>query len=315
MKLLYKALFAFIIILSAICDTSPCSIKDNSSSPAPVSLTVTVTNNREEIVLGLPQPAFTISDDTGVREITSLSNEDAPLSIAILVDLSGSVKSDTRIKIKSIVDGLSQFIQKSHPSNEYFIIGFNATPTLLLDGARDASAALSTIQRLASAEWGGNTALYEACLAGIEKVAGGTYPKQVILLISDGWDNRSQYKFNDVQRLLKEKSVLLYAVNIATSWFRGSIAEWNRGGPQALDELASLTGGKMYNPKSAAKMQANLERIASELRQQYSISFLPTTDVSKGKWHPLKIKVTLPAGNSQGTQKLSERSRKGYYSL
>jgi Ca-activated chloride channel family protein len=307
------ALFAFTLVLFAVCDIS--LAQSRSGSPSPVSLTITVTNDRKEVISGLPQNAFTISDDTGVREIISFSNQDAPMSIALLTDLSGSIKSESnQKKIKSILDSLSQFIQKSHPSNEYFVIGFNTTPYLFLDGARGADTALATLQKLVSVKLAGNTALFDACLVGIEKVARGTYPKQVILLMSDGRDNSSQYKLVDVRRLLKEKNVLLYAINTAMGWDGARIGELNTEGLDVLEKLTSLTGGTIHSPSNAAEMKGNLERIAFELRQQYSMSFLSTKDVSKGNWHPLKIKVSLAANSSQGTQKLSGRSRKGYYS-
>src|SRR2546422_5854253 len=286
-------LFAFTLGLFAICEMSLAQSRSGSPASRPVSLTVTVTNDRKEVVSGLPQNAFTVSDDIGVREIASFSNEDVPVSIIILIDLSGSVKSDRRTqkKAKFISDALAQFVHKSNPSNEYFIIGFNTTPYLLLDGTRDTIAALSTLQKLASEELKGNTALYDACLAGIEKAARSIYRKQVILLISDGGENSSQYKLSDVRRLLKEKNVLLYAVNITMGSNGERIDDWHTG-PQVLEEFASLTGGAMLSPNNPADMKAMLERIALELRQQYSISFLPTKDVSSGKWHPLKIKVS-----------------------
>jgi Ca-activated chloride channel family protein len=313
MSLLSKALLAVFLFVN--CNTHLAQSTLNSPSPAPVSLTVTVTNEHGEIVSGLPQNAFTISDDGGIREIISFNNEDAPLSIVILLDLSGSVKTDRHPhKIKYILDGLTQFIQKSHPANEYFIIGHDTRLYLLLDGARDANAALSTLQKLSSKDLSGNTAFYDACLFGIEKIAQAAYPKQVMLLITDGRDNSSQYKLSDVRRLLKEKNVLVYSLDISLGLDTSGIYDWNSEGPQVLEELASLTGGKMHSPGNQTEIKTRLERIASELRQQYVIKFLPTTDASKSKWHPLKIRVSLPTSGSHGKQKLSARTRKGYYS-
>jgi VWFA-related protein len=191
-------------------------------------------------------------------------------------------------------------------------MGFESKPYLILDGTRDASIVLSTLRRLALEELKGNTALYDACLAGIEQAARGIYAKQVILLISDGRDTTSQSKLNDVHRLLKERNVLLYAIEIMPSW-DGRIDDWNTEGAQLLAEFVSLTGGTTHRPNSGAQMKASLERIALELRQQYSISFLPGKDEARNKWHPLKIKLSLPVGNPQGIQKLSARMRKGYY--
>lgn len=206
----YNLLLAVALTVFALCDMSLAQLKNNSPPPTSIAITVTVTDKRKEMVSGLPQDAFTVSDDIGEREITSFSSEDVPMSIAILIDLSGSIRSQHKQKkIGLIVDALSNFMQQSHPSNEYFVIGFDNRPSLLLDGAQDTNAALSVLQKLASAKLGGNTALYDACLFSIEKLAHALHPKQVILLISDGRDNSSQSKLNGVRRSLKAKNIMV----------------------------------------------------------------------------------------------------------
>jgi VWFA-related protein len=315
-----KMLLNFITILLALCQASPAQSGGEVASPVPVSLTVTITDGRKEPVSTLPQRSFTISDDTGVREITSFSSDDAPTSVAVLIDLSGSIERSVerggqRKKVKFIIDALSQFVQKGHPANEYFVIGFDAKPYLFLDGVRDVSAALSGLQGLAFEKPGGLTALYDTCLFGIEKVSRGAYRKQAILLISDGRDNRSQYKLKDLRRALKENGVLFYSVNITRSWWEGaSLEQWNQEGSIILEELATLTGGAVISPNGASALKADLGRIATELRHQYLISFLPAKG-TPDQWHPLLVKVSLPADESHRIQKVSVRSRKGYSAL
>ncbi len=315
-KQLWQVLFAPTLGLFIFGELVCAQPTTRSPAVAPVSLTVTVTNDRKEVVSGLPRKSFTISDDTGVREIVTFNGDDEPVSVLMLIDLSGSLGSTTRAqtKVKYIWDALSQFVLKSNNSNEYFIVGFNATPYLWLDGTRDTNAVLTTLQKLATERFEGNTALYDACLAGIDKVARGRFPKKVILLVSDGLDTASRYDLNEVRRRLNEMNVLLYAVNIKPGW-SGRINEFNTEGPQVLEALATLTGGTIHGPDSATKMKADLERIALELRKQYSLSFIPPNDVSNGKWHPVKIKVSVPGGDSDDVRKLQWRSRKGYYSV
>jgi hypothetical protein len=96
------------LVLSAICDVSLSQSRDGSAVSAPVSVTVTVTNDRKEVIAGLPQNAFIVSDDKGVREVASFSNQDVPVSIVMLIDLSGSLRSSrTPTKVKFIWDALS----------------------------------------------------------------------------------------------------------------------------------------------------------------------------------------------------------------
>ena len=314
MNCLYNAMLALTLILLSTWSTSVAQSTGSPSSPATVLLTVTVTNNRKEVVSGLPKSAFTISDDKGTREITSFNSEDAPISIAMLFDISGSIRSpDGRNNTKFMAEALSHFVQRGHPANEYFIIGFNVKPYLLLDGTRDIDAVTSLLQRLPSVQLRGNTALYDACIFAVNRVTHGVFPKQIILLISDGQENVSQSTLDDLLRDLREKNVLVYALN-TTMGLESKINPFNTEGSQVLHELTSMTGGVSHRPFSMAEMRADLERIAIELRHQYSISFSSAKEASGSKWHPLRIKVSSPPANRRDEQKLSGRSRKGYYS-
>lgn len=306
----------FILILLTTWNTSLAQSASDPPSSATVLLTVTVTDNRKQLVSGLTQSAFTLSDDKGIREITSFSNGDVPISIAILFDTSGSIKGlDGRNKAKSMVEALSHFVQRSHQSNEYFVIGFNDKPHLLLDRTRDTSGVSSLLQQLTFAQSRGNTALFDAFVFAIDKVTSGAYPKQVILLISDGKDNVSQSTLNHVLRLLKEKNVLVYALDITLvlGEYIGN-DPFNTEGSQVLDELTSITGGVNYRTDNATEINTKLERIGFELRHQYSVGFSAAKEASGSKWHPLKVEVSLPTTNSHDVQKLSSRSQKGYYS-
>lgn len=306
---------AFILILLTTWNTSLAQSASDPASSATVLLSLTVTDNRKQLISGLPQSAFTVSDDKGTREITSFSSEDVPTSIAILFDTSGSIKLDGGSKVRSIVEALSHFVRRSHQSNEYFVIGFNDQPHLLLDRTRDSSAVSSLLQQLTFAHSRGNTALFDACIFAINKVTSGTYPKQVILLLSDGKDNVSKSTLNHVLRLLQEKNVLVYAMDITLvlGEYTGTDS-FNTEGSEVLAELTSITGGVNYRPDNAKEINTDLERIGLELRHQYSVGISSAKEASGSKWHPLKVKVSLPSTSSHDVQKLSVRSRKGYYS-
>src|SRR5205807_7844453 len=139
-----------------------------------------------------------IFDDKTLQEISFFSDDDAPVSVGVIFDVSGSMSGD---KVKRARDALAHFIQTSHDRDEYFLIAFNSRAQLLLDKTRDGNAVLD---KLTFIQTRNNTALYDACYLGVEKVQRGAHPKRALLLISDGQDNDSRYTFSEVRRLLKE---------------------------------------------------------------------------------------------------------------
>jgi len=268
-----------------------------------ITLTVTVTDTYGRYVSGLTKNAFTLLDQKIPQEITFFSDEDSPVSVGVIFDVSGSMSGE---KVRKAREALSKFIQTSHNSDEYFLIGFNSRAQLLLDKTRDGNAVLN---KLMFVETRNNTALYDACYLGVEKVQRGAHPKRALLLISDGQDNNSRYTFNELRRLLKESDVVLYGIGILS----GSDANSMLGmeGQGILDELANVSGGKAFFPRSAVEMDDIFEQIALELRHQYSIGYKPNNFVNDGKWHKIKVKVTPP----RGLPKLFVRSKEGYFAV
>lgn len=266
-----------------------------------VTLTLTVTDLYGRYVSGLGKNAFTISDNGIDQDIEFFSDSDAPVSIGILFDVSGSMSGD---KIRKAQKALERFINTSHPSDEYFLIAFNNRAQLLMDRTRDGDAVL---RKLTLVQPKSNTALYDACYLGVERVTRGTHQKRAMLIISDGQDNSSRYNFGEVRRLMKESDVVTYAVGIMDGGDAGSVLGMQ--GQAFLDELTTVTGGKSFYPQSDVEMDEIFERIALELRHQYSIGYTPKNFEPDGKWRKLKVKVKPP----RGLPRLTVRSREGYY--
>jgi Ca-activated chloride channel family protein len=265
-----------------------------------ITLTVTVTDTYGRFVTGLNKNAFTILDDKTQQEITFFSDEDAPVSLGIVFDVSGSMGGD---KITRAREALSKFIDTSHARDEYFLIGFNSRAQLLLNHTRDSDALM---QKLTFVQTHGQTALYDATYLGVERVARGAHKKRAVLLISDGQDNSSRYTFNELKRMLKESDVIIYAVGIVS---QNDDSALGYGGRAILEELAGVSGGKAFFPSTGAEMNDTFERIALELRTQYSIGYRPSAFANDGKWHKLKIRVQPP----RGFPRLFVRGREGYF--
>src|SRR5215475_10884851 len=268
-----------------------------------ITFNVTVTDIYGRFVSGLSKNAFSIVDDKRPQEITFFSDDDAPVSVGVIFDVSGSMGGD---KVHRSRDALAHFIQTSHDRDEYFLIAFNSRAQLLMDRTRDGNAVLD---KLTFVQTKNNTALYDACYLGVERVQRGTHPKRALLLISDGQDNNSRYTFNELRRVLKESDVVLYAIGILGGSDVGSALGME--GQGILDELAGVSGGKAFYPRSAAEMDDIFEQIALELRHQYSIGYRPPNFVSDGKWHHIKVKVNPP----RGLPRLFVRSKEGYYAI
>ncbi len=267
-----------------------------------ITLTVTVTDTYGRFVTGLGQKAFSVFDDKEEQEIAFFSDSDAPASLGIIFDVSGSMSGE---KIRRARESLERFIDTSHQGDEYFLIGFNSRAQLLLNKTRDSDALLD---KLTFVQTKGQTALYDACYLGVEKVTRGSHEKKAVLLISDGQDNSSRYTFSELKRMLKETDVIIYAVGIVGEHEDGSLG---LGGRAILEELAGVSGGKVFFPSSAAEMNDTFERIALELRTQYSIGYRPTNFANDGRWHKIKVKVQPPRGMSR----LFVRSKEGYYAV
>lgn len=264
-----------------------------------VTLNVTVIDSQGFAVTGLEKKHFTVSDNKVPQEITFFSDADLPLSVGIVFDVSGSMSGK---KIQTAQEALATFINTSHPDDEYFLIGLSSQPQLLLDRTRDGNAMVS---RLSLVEPKGSTALYDASYLALDRVMQGVYPKRALLIISDGQDNNSRYTFSELRKSLRESGATLYAICI-DGGLNGPLDVY---GKLVLDELASVSGGRVFFPRNSDQMNRAFEQIALELRHQYAIGYRPANFTADGKRHRIQIKVTTP----NKLKRLYVRHREGYY--
>jgi len=267
-----------------------------------ISLTVSVTDSSGHSISGLKQDAFTVFDEKQPQQITFFSDDDAPVSIGILFDLTGSMSG---AKIRRATTALSYFFETSDNQDEYFLITLqNGRAFLSMDSTRDSKAVLD---KLSLVEPKGNTALFDGARLAVEKVERGIHPKRALLIISDGEDNNSRYTLKDIRNLLKESDVSIYCIGIEESGY-GKLA---LSGSNTLDEMARISGGQAFFPRGKAEMDDSFVHIANELRHQYSIGYKPNNFKSDGSWHRVKVKVN----GQRGLPKLFVRTREGYFAV
>jgi len=267
-----------------------------------ISFNITVTDIYGRFVSGLKKDVFSVYDEKEQQEISFFSDDDAPLSIGIVFDLTGSMSGE---KVKRAKDALSHFFETSLDRDEYFLITLQSGRAFLtMDRTRDSKAILD---KLTFVQTRGNTAFYDAVYLAAERVQRGAYPKRAVLVISDGQDNNSRYTFNDLRKMLKESDVAVYSVGIEESG-NGSLAMEGSG---ILDEISGVSGGKAFFPRSNAEMDDIFEQIALELRHQYSIGYKPKEFKPDGRWHRIKVKIAPP----RGLPRLFVRSKEGYFAI
>src|SRR5882672_3001741 len=267
-----------------------------------VSLPVTVTDAYNRLVTGLDKQHFEIYEDKVKHEISFFSDDDSPVNLGIIFDVSGSMKG----KLDRARDALKAFIQTSHSDDDFFLVGFNQRANLLAEFT-DGEALANKLTLVAPK---GQTALYDAAYLGIEKVKQGRHNRNAMLLISDGQDNSSRYTYGELRKLLKEAGVQIYCIGIVEM---GGAAggTLDMQGQAILEEIAQTTGGKAFFPRSAAELEDATTRIALELRHQYSIGYNPTNVKRDGQWRKIKVNVKSPKGFSN----LKVQHKEGYYAV
>jgi len=200
-------------------------------------------------------------------------------------------------------EAVIQFLKTANPEDEFFMIAFSDKPEQLSDFTNS----VEDIQgRLLYTVPKGRTALLDAIYFGIGKMREAKYQRKALLIISDGGDNRSRYTEGEVKNLVKEADVLIYAIGTYDNYFS---TEEERLGPQLLDDIAKLTGGRAFTVDNPNDLEDVATKIGIELRNQYVLGYRPKTFVRDGKWHKVKVKLVLP----KGLPPLQVHAKTGYY--
>ena len=263
-----------------------------------VLVPVTVTDSMNRPVIGLEKQDFALFEDEQPQEIRYLWTEDAPISVGILLDLSRSMTN----KINDARAALGEFFKTANPEDDYFVITFADRPEVLADTTQSAGAIQAKVAAVTPA---GHTALLDAIYLGISKLRSARYRRRALLIISDGGDNHSRYRKQDIRRLVQEADVQIYAIGIFDSIFK-TPEEW--AGKRLLTEITDATGGRtltLDNPRWLPQMAA---AVSLELRNQYVLGFHPGSVTRDGRWRKIKVKTTALRGDAP----LHVYSKKGY---
>jgi Ca-activated chloride channel family protein len=264
-----------------------------------VLVPVTVTDPLNRLVTGLERDDFFLYENNTLQKIKTFASEDAPVSIGIIFDLSGSMSN----KLVRARDSIIQFLRTANPQDEFFVIGFNDRPELIEDftsSVEDIEARLQTVKATH------RTALLDAIYFGLSKMKQARHERKALLIVSDGGDNRSRYTESEVRSQVRESDVQLYSMGIFDPY---APTTEERLGPILLHDLSEETGGRLFRVDDVADMGDIAVKISTELRNQYVLGFRSDDAKRDGKWRKLKVKLVPP----QGLPALTVHARNGYY--
>jgi Ca-activated chloride channel family protein len=264
-----------------------------------VLVPVTVTDPLNRLVTGLEKQDFFLYENNALQKIKSFSAEDAPVSIGIIFDLSGSMTD----KINRARNSILEFLHTANPQDEFFVIGFNDRPELI----SDFTANVDNIEsRLLTVKPGHRTALLDAIYFGLNKMKQAKNERKALLVVSDGGDNRSRYTESEVRAVVRESDVQIYSIGIFDQY---APTREEQLGPILLHDVSEETGGQLFRVDDLADMADIATKISAELRNQYVLGYRSEDIKRDGKWRKLKVKLVPPEGLPQ----LTVHARTGYY--
>ena len=264
-----------------------------------VLIPVTVTDPLNRLVTGLDRDNFVIMDAGERQEVRHFSAEDAPVSLGVIFDMSGSMSD----KMEHAREAVVEFFKTANPEDEFFMIGFNDKPQLISDFTQSIEQIQgSMIYNIPK----GRTALLDGIYLGLAKMREAKHQKKALLIISDGGDNHSRYTENEIRSLVKEADVQIYAIGIFSS---APSTHEEVMGPAMLSSVTDVTGGRTFTLDNPNELPDVATKIGIELRNQYVLGYRPNKPARDGKWRKIKVKLNAP----KGLPPLTVYAKTGYY--
>lgn len=307
------SLFSIVVLFTVIAQSPPACSQQHSDAHQPsennstlrvrsdlVVLNATVVDRNNALVSGLDKEDFHVYEDQVPQQIKNFSHEDLPVTVGLVIDNSGSMAR----KRNEVIDAALSFADTSNPKDQMFVVHFNdhvslglPAQMLFTDRRDQLQIALSSFRAI------GETALYDAIFAALERLKQGTSEKKVLILISDGGDNVSKHSLAQALDMARRSDAIIYVIGI----FDEQDGDQK---PDVLRRFAKTTGGESFFPASLKEITPICEGIARDIRNQYTLSYVPMSKTDDGKYRSIEVKVS-----AQGHGRLTVRTRAGYSPL
>jgi Ca-activated chloride channel homolog len=263
-----------------------------------VVLHVTVKDRRGAYVSGLPQQAFSVVEDGHAQTVRFFTDTDTPVTVGLIIDSSASMHPNR----SAVIAGATSFAEASHARDEIFALAFNEDVHPVLSPTApftsDSAVLRSALERRVIGR--GRTALYDAISTGVDYLSRGTRERKVLVVLSDGGDNASRVTQEEAARKAQASNAVIYTVALVDPGTRDA-------NPALLKELAQASGGDSFRPEGPLEISEALGQIARNIRQTYTVGYVPTNTARDGAFRRVRVVVTAPPGRP-----LVVRSRAGY---
>jgi Ca-activated chloride channel homolog len=263
-----------------------------------VVLRATVRDSKGAPVAGLGKDDFQVLEDKVPQQIESFSHEDVPVTVGLVIDNSGSM----RTKRTDVIAAAMAFARSSNPADQVFVVNFNEHVLMGLPANVQFTADQEQLERaLSKNKADGLTALYDAIAAALDQLKKGKWDKKVLIVISDGGDNASRRKLADVLSMVNQSSAIIYTMGIIDE-------NDDDRNPRVLKQLSKISGGEAFFPESLEQILPICRQIAHDVRNQYTISYAPANRKADGTYRAIEVK----ARKTSTRGRLTVSTRAGY---
>ena len=269
-----------------------------------VVLHVTVTDSRGDFVPDLNKGEFQVFEDKIQQNISMFSRDDIPVTMGLVIDNSGSMRE----KRAQVSAAAMTFVKTSNPQDEAFVVNFN--DEYYLDTEGDFTSDQKNLEdALSRIDTRGSTALYDAVIGSLAHLKKGHKDKRVLLLVTDGDDDASRKTLEDALKAAQESNATIYAIGVYSEDDLKHDKKMVRRSKKILTELAEATGGLAYFPDTLDDVTPVCEKVAHEIRNQYTLGYYPSNTAKDGTFRAVQVRAFPPSGLG----KVLVRTRTGYY--
>ena len=257
-----------------------------------VLLTASVVDDDRKFVTGLTSADFRLYEDDAAQTISEFAQETRPITMAILIDTSGSMREE----IGTVQEAAKSFVETLRPEDRALIVDFDENVYLLQDVTADHAALQYAIE---GTDAEGGTAIYDALFASYRKL-GKIEGRKAVVLLTDGADTNSRFSYKKVLELTRTHDIVIYSIGLGATVLDVAV----RG---SLKQLADETGGRSYFPGSAEELKEIYQQIALDLRSQYAVAYSSTNRTADGSWRKIRLETSAKGAKV--------KTRRGYYAV
>jgi VWFA-related protein len=264
-----------------------------------VVLHVRVTDRGGSYTTGLTATSFRIFDEGRPQDIRFFESADAPITVGLVIDSSGSMRNVR----DRVIAAASEFVESSNRDDEVFALVFNDSVHAVLDESNPFTGDANALRHALGDVFqpGGRTALYDAVAEGLIYGAHGARDRRALVVLSDGGDNASRLTFKEVLTRVQSSNAIIYTVALADPVDLDS-------NPKRLARFAETSGGKAFEPTDVGGVHKAFQEIARDIRRSYTIGYEPTGTGRQAGFHRISVEARSPNG-----RRLAARTRTGYF--